>query len=380
MFITSFPPNKVTYFDKNGRIIFMKLPTKTLPLKEFKVFFDQYLKDFVEKKRVDVQDVADPDSVYGAISYACDLVLNGGKRARPYLAYLGFLLEKGKVSDAFFRTIVALEIFHMFALIHDDVIDKGVERHGMKTLHNFIAEEKRGLHDEPLHIGEGQAVLVGDLLFSWSLEIITSIKSEKIRMAVTKEFFSMVEEVVIGQMLDVDIMTRKEVSVDVIRKKNRLKTSGYSFIEPMKIGALLAKGAISEDRKSFYQDFGGALGEAFQIQDDLLDIVGDPRKTGKDVLVDFQAGQHTYLTNELFAINDVQVQEMRKNFFGRRFDLAHKTTIIDLFLKKGVVDSAVRRAQLEYDKALQILNKADLPKHHVKHIHDLITYISGRVS
>jgi len=358
----------------------MKLPSKTLSLKDFKIYFDGYLREFVLKKRAHIQSVADPDSVYGAISYACDLVVGGGKRARPYLAYLGFLIEGGKVTESFFRTVVALEIFHTFALIHDDIIDKGVERHGMKTVHEFVKEEKHGFHQEPLHIGQAQAILVGDLLFSWSLEILHSIKSEKIKKVVMTEFFAMVEEVVVGQMLDVDIMTRKKVSVEVIKKKNRLKTSGYSFTEPMKIGALLAKGKIAPARKDFYREFGTALGEAFQIQDDLLDVIGDPAKTGKDTLVDFQAGQHTYLSNELFNLNDPQVEKVRNEHFGKAFDAEKKKEIILLFIDKGVVSSASKRAKDEYDRAVQILSKAKLPKHHAKHIGDLIAYISQRVS
>lgn len=358
----------------------MKLPSKTLSLKDFKDYFDDYLKEFVSSKRSDIQNIADPDSVYGAISYACDLVVNGGKRARPYLAYLGFLLEGGKLTESFFRTVVSLEIFHAFALIHDDVIDKGLERHGMKTLHEFVKEEKLGAHHEPLRIGQAQAILVGDLLFAWSFEVLSNIKSEKIKNAVTAEFFAMVQEVVVGQMLDVDIMTRKKVSVEVIKKKNRLKTSGYSFTEPMKIGALLAKGKISKDRLSFYQEFGGALGEAFQIQDDLLDVVGDPVKTGKDTLADFQAGQHTYLSNELFDLNDSEVEVIRREYFGKALNPQAKQLIIAAFTNKGIVNSASKKAKDEYARAMKILLEANFSKLHTKHIGDLIAYISQRVS
>lgn len=265
----------------------------------FKQKFDIYLKDYLDKKIKNISKFTKDPSILDYIHYLKKTSLSGGKRIRPYLAYLMYQSLEGKEDNRALKFLVFLEIFHIFCIIHDDIMDKASLRHKIPTSHAYISSKlkKEKRIGDLGHAASSQAILLGDILFSWAMEnlnINTHLNS-KIINKVIKLFYQMVDEVSVGQMLDVDITTRKKVSKDLIDDKTRLKTAGYSFIKPLLIGAVLS-GKETNEVETFCKEFGLRMGIAFQTQDDLLDITSSDTKLGKTTSLDKSQNQHTYFT------------------------------------------------------------------------------------
>jgi len=268
-------------------------------LKLFKQKFDVHLERYLEKQIENISKFTKDSSILKNIHYLRKVSLSGGKRIRPYLAYLMYQAFSGKENEEILEFLVFLEIFHTFCLIHDDIMDKSDLRHGVPTAHAYISNslKQEGRIGDIGHTGSSQAILLGDLLFSWSQEIINSNKnfSREIIDLVNVYFYKMVDEVVVGQMIDVDIATRKKVSKELIDNKTMLKTAGYSFTTPLLIGSALS-GNTDKNIETFCGKFGLAMGIAFQTQDDLLDITSSNSKLGKPTSSDKSQNQHTYFT------------------------------------------------------------------------------------
>lgn len=233
----------------------------------FKKGFDIHLKNFLASKIAHIKQYTKDKFVIDYINHANEIALSGGKRIRPFIAYLAYLAFGGIEKEKTIKILMSLEIFHLFALVHDDIMDKDQLRHGVSTSHVYIGNElKKRIDNNYEHFGISQAILVGDLLFNWACEII-SLSSEK---NVRKFFFEMVEGTVIGQMLDVESKSNKNITEDLISEINYLKTARYTFIYPLFIGASLS-GSLTAEMKKFCNELGLNLGMAFQAQDDIFD-------------------------------------------------------------------------------------------------------------
>jgi geranylgeranyl diphosphate synthase, type I len=290
----------------------------------FKKRFDIYLTRYLDRKIENISKITTDASILNYINYLKKNSLSGGKRIRPYLAYLIYQTLHGEntsiTEDKALEFLVFLEIFHIFCLVHDDIMDKSSLRHGIPTandyISNYLKEEKRlGNFD---HVGNSQAILLGDLLLTWSQEIVNLNKNfpQEIIDNVNAYFYKMVDEVSVGQMIDVDMVTRKSVSKELIDEKTRLKTAGYSFTNPLLIGAALC-GKDNDEIKKFCREFGLAMGIAFQTQDDLLDITSSDEKLGKTTSLDKSQNQHTYFTH-------FPSLEYGKKIIAENFKLAKK--------------------------------------------------------
>lgn len=283
---------------------------------KFKQKFDVYLEQYLNKKIKNIGKFTKDPSILEYINYLKEISLSGGKRIRPYLAFLMYqaLCRKNKEKEVL-SFLVFLEIFHIFCLIHDDIMDKSNLRHGIPTVHTYISSllKKDQRTGDLTHVGNSQAILLGDILLTWSQEII-NINNDfnpKILQTVKTYFYEMVDEVSIGQMIDVDIATRKKISKELIDEKTKLKTAGYSFTKPLLIGAALS-GNTNKNTETFCKEFGLAMGIAFQTQDDLLDIISSDSELGKTASLDKSQNQHTYFT--YFSSLEYGKKIIEKNF------------------------------------------------------------------
>lgn len=292
-------------------------------LADFKKSFDPMLKKYIEEKIEEFsKNVSDP-FILDIIKYPQTLIVSGGKRIRPYIAYLMYEAISKKNKKNILGILVSLEIFHTFCLVHDDIIDKSGIRHGVLTSQNYItaklAKEKR--HGDLEHFGNSQAILMGDLLFSWALKIFDENKNfdnDKLKNA-KKYFYKMVDNVFLGQFIDVDIATRGNVSFELINEKNKLKTASYTFIRPLQIGASLA--GIDKHIELFCEDLGTELGLAYQMQDDLMDIDQDISENQKTYFTKNSKSQmgkneiESHLSKAKKIIENSAVEEKYKNKF-----------------------------------------------------------------
>lgn len=352
MFTKIFLP-KIKEIKKHLSFAVFKNKNEYLDLVSFQKTFNEYLNSFLDTKIKKYKTYSDNLIVNETVEYATSLIRSGGKRIRPYLMYVTYQNEDGLDKETILKAGLAIELFHMFALIHDDVIDKGVERHGKETVHThlkkFIFEYPRG---DKSHISEGFAILSGDLIFSWANEIISQINNK----AVSEIYFKMIEEIVTGQLLDVSFMLQYHVKKEEIIRKNELKTALYSFVNPMCMGSILAKG----ENLDMYTQLGLCIGKAYQIQDDLLDIIGDSHKTGKGTFVDVEDGQHTILTQYIFENADDKNKDIFLSLFGKKTDEHGKKVLLNLYKDTGAISYAKKEVEGLFNEAKEIVQHSQM--------------------
>lgn len=307
---------------------------------EFQLQFKAYLHEWCERKCQSYAGLNLPTSIQALITKGIDLIRSDGKRVRPYIAYLAYTYHGGSNQQAIFQLGLILEILHVFALIHDDWMDHGTMRRGKPTAHVFMAklftdQNRIGLIE---HVAASQAVLLGDLVFSWVYQELNSLPGLKL---VSTTFYQMVDAVVLGQMIDIDSTTLSQISHEQLEQKMVLKTASYTFIYPLQLGALLAGDQSLQD---FYVEFGNALGLGFQIQDDLLDILGiDVQKTAFSDIANHQHSLCTY-----YVVNhgtDTQKALLHQVWGKHDLTQEERDLLKEMFVNSGAI--AFARAEMK---------------------------------
>ena len=232
-----------------------------------------------------------PATLYQPANYFLGI---GGKRIRPVLCLMGNELFAPIEEDAW-EMAIAIELFHNFTLIHDDIMDRAPLRRGMATVHEKF--------------GNSTAILTGDVMMVVSYDYISKIGSPHIRR-ILHLYNQTASHVCEGQQLDMDFERRDEVRMEEYLNMIGLKTS-VLLAASLQIGAILG-GAGLGNQDRIYQ-FGKNLGLAFQVQDDYLDCYGDAAKFGKKPGGDILAGKKTFLlVKTLEAVSDAQRRRMRE--------------------------------------------------------------------
>jgi geranylgeranyl diphosphate synthase type I len=224
--------------------------------------------------------------------------VSGGKRFRAAFCWWGYRAVRPDVEDeeALLRACAALELLHASALVHDDYMDASDTRRGRPATHRAFASAHRedGWRGDPEQYGAAAAILLGDLLLSWSDELLRRCGLPADRVATALELFDRCRtEVITGQFLDVSVQARGRADVEAAMTVLRFKSAKYSIERPLHIGAALA-GATPDVLRELTA-YGLPLGEAFQLRDDLLGVYGDPATTGKPAGDDLVEGKRTVL-------------------------------------------------------------------------------------
>jgi geranylgeranyl diphosphate synthase type I len=220
-----------------------------------------------------------------------DFLLAGGKRMRPAFCHWGFVGAGGDPEDGDVVGVgAALELLHAFALLHDDVMDGSTSRRGRPTVHVTLAERHAACRwaGESRRYGEGQAVLVGDLAFAYADVLVQDLPR-----ALRAVWQDLRVELTMGQYLDLAGAARRDRDPVRARRVARFKSGLYTVERPLHLGAALAGGL--EELAATYSAYGGPVGEAFQLRDDLLGVFGDAGQTGKPVGEDLREGKPTLL-------------------------------------------------------------------------------------
>lgn len=215
----------------------------------------------------------EPYGLYEPIEYT---LAAGGKRVRPQLAMIACQMFGGNEEEAL-PAALALEVFHNFTLLHDDVMDKADMRRGRPTVH--------------VKWNENTAILSGDQMLIEAYKLLSDVPSDKLPK-VLRLFNKMATEICEGQQYDVDFESMEHVTKDEYLMMIRLKTS-VLLATALQIGAYIAD-ADEQAQEALYQ-FGINIGLAFQIQDDILDVWGDPKTFGKAVGGDISCNKKTFV-------------------------------------------------------------------------------------
>ncbi len=351
-----------------------------MDLQQFKKFFDPLLEEFLNKRITKfLENTSDP-FIKDFVSYSKTLTLAGGKRIRPYIAYIMYIANGGKNIENAIRLFLSFEIFHMFALIHDDIMDKQDKRHGVDTIHAYVLQklkDNKRIGDIE-NVARAQGILLGDLFFSWAMEIFLDDKNfapENIKKA-HEYFYKMVDEVCLGQIMDIDTTTRETTDEKLINEKTRLKTSRYTFVRPMQIGAHLANS--ENDMDDFCENLGTKLGIAFQMQDDLLDIIGNPKILEKNILRDIADRQHTFFTNYVFKNATKEQKTKLLNYFGKELNTVEGEKIIKIFSDSGAITAGKEEILKNLNGAKELIQKSSLGKEYKDICLSLVAVMEGR--
>jgi geranylgeranyl diphosphate synthase type I len=249
-------------------------------------------------------------------------VLSGGKRLRPTFAYWGWrcVQPAGAVGEPeLVRAAASLELLHACALVHDDVMDSSDTRRGQPAAHVRFGRlhRQQGWPGSWQSFGDAAAILLGDLLLSWSEEMFTAaigcLPEDRIQAA-TKQFDLMRTEVVAGQFLDILAQTRGAFDADEALRVIEFKTSKYTVQRPLLLGA--GAGGGSPELARMLSTYGLRIGEAFQLRDDLLGVFGDPSETGKPAGDDLREGKRTLLVALAFQAADPTQRALLESGIG----------------------------------------------------------------
>jgi geranylgeranyl diphosphate synthase type I len=269
--------------------------TSTWDAAPFRAAVQDALDSFVDDQAGRLRPLGD-DAV--ALLDAAREAVRGGKRLRAAFCVWGYRAVRAEEVDpaALVRAAAALELLHASALVHDDYMDASDTRRGRPSTHRAFEalHRSQGWTGGPEQYGAAAAILLGDLLLSWSEEMLRTcgLPEEQVRRAL--DFFDTTRsEVITGQFLDVSVQARGASDVDQAMRVLRYKSAKYSVERPLHVGAALAGGGPTaiEDLTGF----GLPIGEAFQLRDDLLGVYGDPEVTGKPAGDDLTEGKRTVL-------------------------------------------------------------------------------------
>ena len=246
----------------------------------------------INKEILNLDWKREPYGLYEPIEYT---LAAGGKRVRPQLAMIASQLFGGKDEEVL-PAALALEVFHNFTLLHDDVMDKADVRRGRPTVH--------------VKWNENTAILSGDQMLIEAYKLLSGVPADKLPK-VLQLFNKMATEICEGQQYDVDFESQEQVAIDEYLKMIRLKTS-VLLANALQTGAYIA-GADERAQEVLYK-FGIHIGLAFQIQDDILDVWGDPKTFGKAVGGDISCNKKTFVYLE--AVRRLGDEAMRRKIKG----------------------------------------------------------------
>lgn len=307
-----------------------------LNFKELLELFNNQLDQ--EIKQIEVRE---PQNLYKPITYTLNM---GGKRVRPLLVLMAYNMYNDDVQNAF-HVANAIEMFHNFTLLHDDIMDNAELRRNYQTVHLKYSNEA--------------AILSGDAMSILSYEYLSKCQSPnftKIFNLFTQTALAICE----GQQYDMDFETRNDVTVDEYLKMISLKTA-VLLASALKLGSLVAN-APDTDCQLLY-NFGFNLGMAFQLQDDLLDSFGDTETFGKNIGGDIVSNKKTFLLLKALELaKGDQFNQLNNLIEESNFIREEKIEKVkNIFQELGVVKLSQVKMEEYYNLAIENLNKLDLP-------------------
>lgn len=281
--------------------------------------------------------------------------LDGGKALRPRFCYWGHASTSVDSSTLLLPACAALELLHAFALIHDDLMDNSATRRGRPALHREIAEQHRlhGWAGDPDGYGRAIALLTGDLAFAVASRLAAALPAPA--LAVWSE---MVDEMVLGQFLDLSGAARQDRSLSVARTTTLLKSARYTVTGPLRLGAAL--GGVAGLPPGLVQ-YGDLVGEAFQLRDDVLGVFGDPQRTGKPIGEDLACGKPTQLLAYAARMLPPQAQALLALAGTSSFTGADATELTSALARYGARDRVEQKIRDNVEAACILVDRAALP-------------------
>src|SRR3954470_23826349 len=296
-----------------------------------------------------------PESLYSSCDY---FLAQAGKRVRPVMCLMGNELFDTINPDTW-HVATAIELFHNFTLLHDDIMDAAPLRRGMQTVHTKF--------------DNNTALLAGDVMLVIAYDYLNKIKTNYLQ-PVLSLFNKTAREVCEGQQLDMEFEKKANVSMEEYLRMIELKTS-VLLAASLQLGSIL--GGASEGNRQHLYEFGKNLGIAFQVQDDYLDAFGDPEKFGKNVGGDIRQNKKTFLLiYALQVANDEQKKELQQLMQNNDKDKVKR--VLKIFKTCEVDDWAWKLKQQYMDKAMHHLEETAVVSSRKKPLMELANFLGQR--
>ncbi|CAB3290161.1 Short chain isoprenyl diphosphate synthase [Methanocaldococcus lauensis] len=305
---------------------------------------DEELKNYVNKD----------DKLYNASKH---LLFAGGKRIRPYLTVVTYMLKKDDIEKVL-PAAAAVELIHNYTLIHDDIMDNDDKRRGKPTVHKVY--------------GESIAILAGDLLYAKAFEAVSKINNEKKAYKVLKILSKACVDVCEGQAMDMEFenyFPSMEEYLEMIRKK-----TGALLEAAVEIGAVM--GDCNEEERKALKEYAKRIGLTFQIQDDILDLIGDKNKLGKPVGSDIREGKKTIIVIHALKILDEDNKKKLLNVLGNK-NISDEEIKEIIEILKPSIDYAKNLMKEKTEEAKNYLKIFD--KNRRKVLEDIADFIIERI-
>lgn len=333
------------------------MPAASIPA--IRTEIEDALSKFVASKVADLALI--DEFIAPAANTLSGYILEGGKRFRPVFAYLGYLGAGGQAGRPIAKAVAALELVHVCALIHDDLMDGSDTRRNQPSIHRSFEKvhKEENMKGDGARFGAAAAILLGDLALAWSDALIYEAGSEGALLNTALPlFYEMRQELMAGQYLDVLEGVRSESNRVRSSKIAKLKSGKYSIERPLQFGAALAGSDLKllED----FSKFGLPLGEAFQLRDDVLGVFGEPAITGKPSGDDIKEGKRTLLIALTLERCNKSDQEIIEAALGdRTLTEAQLLQVQDVISRCGALDQCERMITELFDNAVSALNNSD---------------------
>ncbi len=335
----------------------------TIKTQKKQIPMDGKLKEVLTQIQVHIEALAygkSPKELYDPIHYMMSL---GGKRLRPLLALLSYQLFRADWQQVV-RPALAIEVFHNFTLMHDDIMDKAPLRRGQATVHEKWSESV--------------AILSGDVMLVNAYELLLEVAPDKLPLLL-KKFNRCAAEVCEGQQWDMNFEQLAEVSEAQYIEMIRLKTAvllGFS----LEMGALLADAPA--EQANLLKEFGDNMGIGFQLKDDLLDVYGEQSKVGKQVGGDIIANKKTYLLIEALHLAQGESLEKLQYWLAQStFDKEEKVQAVTaIYDSLQIKERTEQKIQHYFDKAFGLLAQLEVDEAQKQNLLDFAHWLIARES
>lgn len=321
--------------------------------------FKQLL-DFVEKEIKNLNYDAEPVHLYEPIKYILSI---GGKRIRPVFTLMACNLFSDKPEKAL-QAAMALETFHNFTLLHDDIMDNASMRRNQPTVHNKW--------------NNNIAILSGDAMCIKAYEHLAKVDSKYLKAAF--EIFNRTAlEVCEGQQFDMDFESREDVTIDEYLRMIELKTS-VLIAACFKTGAII--GDASEKDAELLYEFGKNIGLAFQLQDDLLDVYGDSDTFGKKIGGDIISNKKTFLLISALNLAKGEIKEKLDYFLNENNNnsLAKIAGVTEIYNQLGIKELSEKQMKNYFEQAFIFIGRLSVSLEKTKEIRQVIEKLKNRIN
>ncbi len=316
-----------------------------------------------------------------SLEYAKYIILSGGKRIRGALLYYGYKNAGGQDKKKILKAAAAAEFGHLFVLMHDDIIDHGLLRHNVETLHKKFSNKKynglTGLNAS--HFGQSLALIIGDMIYAiMNKGILETDFDQKAIIRGLIQLHKVSITTAIGQVQDIAIGCSKKISSEDVITMYKNKTARYTFEGPLQIGMMIAG---CEDKKILNQvsSYAIPIGIAFQIQDDILGMFSSEKKLGKSIASDIEEGKNTLMVVKARELASPKQKKQLASIFGKKHPSKKEIeTFKRILIETGAVAYTKKIATGYLEIGKKKLEKSLLKTETKNFLTGLVNYIEQR--